>query len=41
MTKITRRPYQPAVAAEVFELDESGVLDVETLTPLDDYSSLI
>src|SRR6266849_11085082 len=41
MTKITRRPYQPAVAAEVFELDESGIVDCQTLTPLDDHSSRI
>src|SRR5260370_7878595 len=41
MTKITRRPYQPAVAAKVFELDESGVLDGQTLAQLAHHSSRI
>src|SRR5260370_27129336 len=41
MTKITLRPYQPAVAAKVFELNERGVLNIKTVTPLNDHRSRI
>src|SRR5260370_6571498 len=41
MTKITLRPYQPAVDSQMFELDEGGVLNIKTVTPLDDHSSRI
>src|ERR1700674_3226452 len=41
MTKITRRPDQAAVAAEVLDLDPRGVVDLQAIAPFDDDRALL
>src|SRR5438105_6035193 len=40
MTKITDRPDQAAVAAQMLDLDQRGVVDLEPLPPLHDHGAL-
>ena len=41
MTKITLRPDQAAVAAEVLDLDQSGARHLQAIPPLDDKGTLL
>src|SRR5260370_3461833 len=41
MTKITFRPDQAAVAAEMLDLDQSGAAHLQTVAPFDDHRALL
>src|SRR5260370_19220644 len=41
MTKITFRPDQAAVAAEMLDLDQSGAAHLQSVAPFDDHRALL